>query len=423
VVIKEFNCIVTDRVMKIIFFFIIFFSNVCAMEQAIVPWISRRESKFDSLKLHELQSWHEGLSNEQKEAIQANLEKQDQTNVALFKVATQLPLDIQRLVVAHMFDGYNYTRCCKDDPNTPLGEYTNAVHKFYEIKISTVFDYHNKATNFLEVLKKSKKDLKNMRRRAENLHVAYDSKYQELYPLINDSRAQQHVVFELLEDLLIFSVKCKNRSICCKKSELQSIERVCNTFPDMMTVDWIDFRCRDPFTIDNFKKQFHIKQLSALPFFLAPFITIFIWKLLPQHIDQNIVVQNEVREFINSSLQNRYEETGNSIWLSEIRAIEDPLVGSIANQIIKICALIPAAPILCLILGATTVCGYEYCFEVPIFSYLLYDHPFVGMSCVTGLYALTVAFYNFIKMRSWRENHIAGKNLSELLRRTDIVIE
>src|SRR5260221_8177074 len=165
-----------DILKKIFFLFALFIGVVNAMDHSI----SRKESKFDFLKLHELRPWYEKLSAEQKETMQENLKKQDKKSVALFKVATQLPLELQKLVVAHMFDGYSYTRCCKDDHNKPLGGYEGAVDKFYAKSIGVVFDNQSKAAHFIEFLKEDYDDY----RRGSREDVGHLARYPGLKKLI-----------------------------------------------------------------------------------------------------------------------------------------------------------------------------------------------------------------------------------------------
>jgi hypothetical protein len=263
--------IVINILKKIVVVFGMFVGIVDAMDLSI----SRKESKFDFLKLHELRPWYEKLSVEQKQALERNLEKQDEKNKALFKVATQLPLEVQKLVVAHMFDNYNYARCCKDDFNKPLGEYEGAVNKFYEKPVWVAFNGRSKAANFLNFLKEHKESVKRCRESIGNLHLACRSYYQSLFPLIENPYMRSHIIFEFLEDLFIFNVCDKEGKIgrCwffCSKNELQSINRVLATFSEIKVSGKVKYKFHDSFTFDNFKKQFHVKQFGGLSMLLAP---------------------------------------------------------------------------------------------------------------------------------------------------------
>ncbi len=436
-----------DVFKKITLLVALFVGVVNAMDHSI----SRKESKFDFLKLHELQPWYETLSHEQKDAIQSNLKKQNEKTVALFKVTTELPLDVQKLVIAHMFDGYSYTRCYKDDPNKHFGKYEGAVNKFYAKPIRVVFDNQNKAVKFLNFLKEDR-----------------ERDYKCLHPLIDDPKAQQHVIFELLEDILVFNAWRGSEwrgmeRVCCKKSELQSIERVVNTFPTMMQqVNWINFRCHDLSTLDNFKKRFSREQWVLLPLCLLPFASKLIakpWYEDYDYIDQNIVEKNSIKNFINAHLQDKYNETGDFVWLSGIKQLKNPLVETWkinSDALVKKIAIYASGGFLLAMIGDSNFFSrmkqmkqdgrlLENGQEVGVFSIIsggvvfgiktffeyiaprvmepLLEHPLLSIGCITGWYAVNVALYNFIKMRSWREDHIAGKDLSALLRRTDIEIE
>ena len=446
-----------DILKKITFLFALFVGVVNAMDHSI----SRKESKFDFLKLHELKPWYETLSAEQKEAMQSNIKKQDQKSLALFKVATQLLPEVQKLVVAHMFDGYSYTRCFKDNPNKSLGEYEGVVSKLYQKEIGVVFDYPIKAVAFSKFLKEDYDKSHEACREREYYRLEYPG----LGKLMSDPNAQ-HIIFELLEDILVLSRCCRkgsSRGWHCNKSELQSIERVVNRSPDMVNqLDWITFKCHDSFTFDNFKKWFDRDQWALLPLCLLPFVSKLVakpWYEDYDYIDQSIVEKNNIKEFVNTHLQDKYNETGDSIWLSGVRQLKNPLVETwkINDDALvkKIAIYASGGPLFCMIcdknffsrikqmkqdgrllenglcLGIYSIITggsvfliksfYEYI--IPELMEPLLERPLLGIGCVTGLYALTVACYNFIKMRSWREDHIAGKDLFQLLRRTDIVIE
>jgi hypothetical protein len=61
-------------------------------------------------------------------------------------------------------------------------------------------------------------------------------------------------------------------------------------------------------------------------------------------------------------------------------------------------------------------------FEKQINNTIL-ERPFLGMGCITGLYALAVACYNIKQRRTVRTEKVSLAELSDLLKRTDIVIE
>src|SRR5579872_268882 len=427
--------------------------------------ISRKDSGFDFLKLHEIKPWYGKLSEKQKTGILDNLRFiQSKKNQALFRVAVELPPDIQRLVVAHMLDGYSYTHYAKESPNNHLGGYANAVNKFYKISMITSFQDHCKALNFTASLnklykQKGKGDVDGCSTRASI------RRYGLLYFLINDPNFQLHIIFELLDDFLMFTSSdlWKIDSRHMSKNEIESLMRLSDKFSDLLKeVKRIQFSFCDTYTIDNFKKYCCRKQFVLLPFLLAPFVSQLIAKSFYEtyeYIDQGIVEKNKIKEFINSSLQNKYEQTGHSLWLSERRSLENPLVhvdkidynillkkGFIysvayplflfilddkrfsqqlkANGVLgNILIIIPLSIIGAISGGLCWGIKKVLLYSMPQIMRSLLNRPLAGIVCVTGLYALIVAWYNIKQMRTVQTGTVSFEDLSALLERTDIVIK
>src|SRR5579872_3465727 len=139
----------------ILVFLMIIGAHACAMDKMLTvfkpqqEYLSCKQSKFDDMNVQQLRVWHENLSDKQRDGIRKNLEKQGDVCKALFNFVIHMPQDIQKLIIAHMFDGFT-----QPSSQHSFGEYTDGINKFCEMPFYVACKSCAKAEKFLEHLKK-----------------------------------------------------------------------------------------------------------------------------------------------------------------------------------------------------------------------------------------------------------------------------
>jgi hypothetical protein len=387
-----------------------------AMEQVVQPYKRDQNLSFKLLKGFPLTSlskgskWATSLSQKEKDDVYERIiQKNDVRLLALFNVATKLPLEVQEAIALKVF------------------EHKEQVSKFLNIPIAQAYCYQG----FLDII--NDKEI--------NPSVEFCSK---------SSHFKADIVCELAKDIIIFNKWNEDASVILSKNQLKSLDSVVGMFQDVFSLkNWdVSYEFYGLPTLNDIKKQFSREQLMLLPLFLALYINVTFPAALDEVFDQKQLEFNELADRFNSEVACLRKKKGNQLLYVDYAKTWDPYKQT-PNRffVIKIWSWLPVIP---LVLDCLVRCMLINKYEMERLAYRLVTKKFLcitppvllgiyklmfsigsqfekarpwGVGCMAGFYALMCCGYNVFKAMSWRQGTVSLNNISALLKRTDIVIK
>lgn len=371
-------------------------------------FISRKESKFDTFTLKQLSLWYNELSDLKKESIKKNLSIQDKSQKALFYFI-HVPKELQEKILLYTFN--NNQTVTNLFYTMPL---CRSINNYAIAK--KIWDYREENTPLNTLL------------------------------LAKDENFTIEVIFEHVKSFVVFDklLNDEHNKPCLNKKELESLVKIIDKFEGSYSESGkIKYKYHTD-TLENFEKeQFKFDQWVLLPFFYAPFVSqlishycVFEW------LFEYEIAHNECKECLNLFLKNKYQETGNELFLSYTqKVINTAYIKDIIFLLkgIIYCSAVPLANYVGQKRSKLSTLGYlGDCVFVGLISWgmkaialrlmpslvqPLLERSLASIAIITVLYALVVGLYNKDKLRAIRFEEVELKDLSELLKRTDIVIE
>jgi hypothetical protein len=382
-----------------------------AMKQSIEPYNRDQNLSFKLLKGFPLTSlskgsrWAASLSQQEKDDVHERIiKKNDARLLALFNVATKLPLDVQNVIALKVF------------------EHEEQVPKFLNIPIAQAYCYqiiNDKEIDCIVV------------RCSKSSHFKAD------------------IVCELAKDMLVLNEWGKDSRAILSKTQLQSLSNVVGVFQDVLLKEWeTSYEFYELPTGNTIKKQFSREQLMLLPLFLALYINITFPAALDEVFDHKQVEFNELADRFNSEVACLRKKKGNQLLYVDYAKTWDPYK-QIPNRffVIKVWSWLPVIP---LVLDCLVRCMLINKYEMQRLVYRLVTKKFLcitppflfgiyklmfsissqfekarpwGVGCMAGFYALMCCSYNMIRAMSWRQGTVPLNKIPALLKRTDIVIK
>jgi hypothetical protein len=392
-----------------ILFFIMTMSSIFAMERLsgsqnheIITFKSLQG--FPLICLNKGKNWVEKLSEKKRNQVrECMIHHNDMRLLALFNVATKLPLDLQRALVLKMFHNNE-----------------NAADKFLNMPIVDALE----CCAWSRDLSWREKDC--------------------FKCLLRFSDATDDMIFQCSKELIVFDDVYSRRfeSIYWNKNELESLVKLQDRF--QCSDDWpllLSYQFYELPTMNHFKKQFNIGQVVTFPLALALYIHLNFPAGMERCYDQDTVEYNQLAERFNTGLKSLRQRTGR-FWDKDRAVIDNPYI-LVLNQFFVIKALswmIAATPfaVYCGI-NAVSQNRMEMVTKRDVGKFgisllgllkLIYlvgsqfeqESPW-GIGCMAGVYGLMCCAYNAMKMYSWRQGWVSFKEIPALLQRTDIVIK
>ena len=391
--------------------FVMVVSTAGAMQQAVEPYKGDQNLSFKLLKGFPLTSlskgskWAASLSQKEKDDVYELISKKNDVRLlALFNVATKLPLEVQEAIALKVF------------------EHKEQVSKFLNIPIAQAYCYQ--VINDKEI---------------DSIVVR----------CLQSSHFKADIVCELAKDMLVLNEWGKDSRAILSKNQLQSLSNVVDVFQDILLKESeASYEFYELPTGNTIKKQFSREQLMLLPLFLALYINVTFPEALDEVFDKKQVEFNELADRFNSEVTCLRKQKGNQFLYVDYAKTWDPYK-QIPNRffVIKVWSWLPVIP---LVLDCLVRCMLIHKYEMKRLAYKLVTKKFLsitppflfgiyklmffissqfetarpwGVGCMAGFYALMCCSYNMAKAMSWRQGTVPLNKIPALLKRTDIVIK
>ena len=414
--------IVSVNIVKIIsvLLFIMAVSSVGAMERNIALYEQNQSISFKSLhgfpliSLRTGQKWYEKLSLLQKNGVQKQISDQDDKHLLrLFNVATKVPLEVQKVIAQGLFDQD------KDEH----------VQKFLSIPITQAYCY----VNFLDIIG----DKKNA------WFAEYFQKSSHFKP---DTVCNFSKEIALYSQWLAINQSCYlEESTTFNKKELESMSMLVNTFQSSCS-KFTEIPYEFYELTSNVKQKFMnnmSNQLRYLPFLLSVFITLTLPSAFDVVVSEDNIKFNRMAHDFNKEAIRLYKETRNKRFY-EAQVEDMPKYDIDVNRFafIKLVSWFSVGLLLedCLddvltwcrrgLWAARYVFLVRSGFIVGMYSVMSYiqsqcrdQHSLVGISYLAGLYILGCCCYNMVQARTPKRGNVTLRDISALLKRTDIVVK
>lgn len=336
--------------------------------------------------------------------------------LTLFNVATQLPKDIQREIVVKMLNN--------DDVQTDKlfnGPIRNILRHCFYWQAHRVMD----GTLYPKFVQ----------------YIAFSPcEFAQRYPV--------STVCSLLPEMKTFEFLLEGDKLCNRK-QCEEILTLAGTFDRIKDDFSVEYNCRKAYTRSNFCQSISETQGVGFMLLAMPVLSAYIHQNLCVAIpDQEIVDENIRRAISNEALKVEYERTGNPI-LRTLWEVYDPM-GSYsykdwAKMIMPHMFFGPSMTAFDIyngrgwspsnkwrifheVLLSLTCAVVTFGVSVLFYNLAALDifqpckNSLVMSGSILALYALGCSVFNIKNMRKLEKESIEVKNLSLLLKRTDIVI-
>lgn len=384
-------------------FFLIAVGSSCAMKRKIEPDNSNQQIVsykslygFPLTSVHKGAQWFSSLSQRDKGAVTQNIiNHKDKRLEGLFYCATTLPLDVQKVFAQHLYQD------------------NEQVELFLNMPVAQAYCYDG----FLAIIN-DKNNLLFKKICLQNPHCKPD------------------IICSLAKEIAVFGDWTQRLRIK-KKEEFEAVAQVVELFEDSFINTHVDieYQYYEPFTL----KKFITEDLRYLPVFLSAFITFALpWEQI-FGVNEKTVKFNAIARSFNAEAVRAYEETGSDDFLDARVSLRDEYNYTFSpfayvKMVSWLSVFVPLFD-----LWKLTKPGSDWDRRIDIkemlgclaimtsFKVIEYiarrtaEQPFVGASCVTGLYLLARCLYNIaVKKRSCKYGSIPLYKLPALLKGNDI---